>query len=65
MPPLATPGNVLDLNPLSSNMEHVRKENMLVTLSKLGERDTQQTAIDELRHMIMVISHTFWAVSPW
>ena len=55
MPPLAAPGHVLDLHPLSSNVEHVRKENMLATLSKLGERDTQQNAIDELRHMIMVI----------
>lgn len=55
MPPLAAPGHVLDLNPLSSNVEHMRKENMLATLSKLGDRDTQQTAIDELRQMIKVI----------
>ncbi len=44
----------LDLGPLSPNMKHFKKDSMLATLSKLGERDTQQKATDELRRVITV-----------
>jgi len=40
---------------LSPNTKHVKKDSMLATLIKLGERDTQQKAIDELRRVITVI----------
>ena len=46
--------HALDLGPLSPNVKHMKKESILMTLSKLGERDTQQTALDELRRVIMV-----------
>ena len=41
--------------PLSSPWRHTRKEGILATLNKLGERDTQQTAVEELRRLITVI----------
>ncbi|KAL0051517.1 hypothetical protein WJX82_009027 [Trebouxia sp. C0006] len=49
-------GYMLDLGPLSPNMKHVKKDSMLATLSKLGERDTQHKAIDELRRVITVLN---------
>lgn len=55
MPSLAARGHMLDLGPLSPNTKHVKKDSMLATLIKLGERDTQQKAIDELRRVITVI----------
>ncbi|DBA81597.1 TPA: hypothetical protein ACH3X1_007364 [Trebouxia sp. C0004] len=56
MPSLPARGHMLDLGPLSPNMKHVKKDSMLATLSKLGERDTQQKAIDELRSMITALN---------
>ncbi len=54
MPSVPARGYMLDLGPLSPNMKHVKKDSMLATLSKLGERDTQHKAIDELRRVITV-----------
>lgn len=54
MPSVPARGYMLDLGPLSPNTKHVKKDSMLATLSKLGERDTQQKAIDELRRVITV-----------
>ena len=40
---------------LSSRLRHACKDGILATLNKLGERDTQQTAVEELRRLITVI----------
>ena len=58
MPPFAR-GQVRDLGPLSSPVRHAKKESILTTLNKLCERDTQQTAVDEIRRLITVIQ-LFW-----
>ena len=49
MPPFPLKAHVLDVRPSSPNVRHMKKESIL------GERDTQQTAIDELRREITVI----------
>ena len=55
MPPFPLKAHVLDVRHSSPNVRHMKKESILGILNKLGERDTQQTAIDELRREITVI----------
>ena len=54
MPAFSARGQPLDLGPLASSAKHEQKDSLLTILSRLGERDTQQKAQEELRVVVRV-----------
>lgn len=54
MPVKTLKPQMLDVGPLASNAKHEMKDSLLTVLNKLGERDTQQKAHNELSSIVRV-----------